>query len=151
MPEFITFCPPTNPLLKSKTIRSMLEKLVKNNNFNSIVTYSEPSTHPFKIINIDKSGKLVNGYIKINGKTINDYERSQDFPSCYEGSPACRITRTSFFLNLLDKEKNISKIDYNKTYDPNRCLGFKISREEAIDIDNEADLKIAEVLINYKG
>jgi CMP-N,N'-diacetyllegionaminic acid synthase len=144
VPSFITFCPPTNPNLKHNTISSMLEKLREKKEFNSIVTYTKPKTHPFRIIGLDSSGRIINDIVNIKGKTINDYERSQDFPKCYEGSPACRITRTVFFLNLLKKFKSIKKIKYNKTYDYAKCIGYEISEEESIDIDTLDDFVKAE-------
>ena len=139
LPEFITFCPPTNPMLSEITINKMFNKLKKHPHVNSIVTYTIPKTHPFRIIGIEKNGLINNSYVQINGKTINDYERSQDFPVCFEGSPACRITKTSFFINLLEKYRTIQNVDYNKTYDHKNCLGYEISNLESSDIDSKSD------------
>ena len=141
LPEFVSFCPPTNPMLSGITINKMFNKLKKYPHVNSIVTYTIPKTHPFRVIGIKKNGLIRNSYVQINGKTINDYERSQDFPICYEGSPACRITRSKFFIKMLDKNSDIKKIKYNKTYDFNNSIGFEISNFESSDIDNEEDLK----------
>ena len=148
VPEFITFCPPTNPLLKYKTISDMLDELKHKKEFNSIVTYTKPKTHPFRIVGLSISGRLSNDIVKINGKTINDYERSQDYPECYEGSPACRITRSIFFLEIFYRKKTIKKINYNKTYDKGNCIGHEISEMESNDIDTLNDFKRLENLLS---
>ena len=135
LPEYITFCPPTNPMLKTETIRKMLNQLQKNSHFNSIVTYTETKTHPFLTISIEENGKLMNDAVVIDGKTINDVEQTQDFPVVFQGSPACRITRSHFFMDLLKKSHKVQNISYNKTYDYKNCIGYLISQQEASDID----------------
>ncbi len=149
-PKFITFCPPTNPMITEKTIQGMLTKLKKNISSNSIVTYAEPKMHPFLSITFDKNNKLKNDSVKINEKTINDFERSQDFIKVFQGSPACRITKSRFFLDLLDNNGKIQYITYNKTYDYNNCIGFNISQEEATDIDTVDDFNYINYLIKNK-
>ena len=144
VPDLVMFRPPTNPFLPANTMRKMVEMINKNPDVNSIVTITEASTHPFKIIHEQPDGRLKNGVITIEGKTINDIERSQDWPEVWEGCPACRITRTSYFI----QDRNGHS---HKTYDVDNFIGFKISNEEACDIDNPLDFLIAESIYqSYK-
>ena len=80
----------------------------------------------------------MNGVISIDGKTVNEVERSQDWPVVWEGSPACRLTRTRYFVGLLKKTTVIGSIS-GKTYDVSSCLGHEIPPDEAFDIDEEDD------------
>ena len=97
LPEILAFCPPTNPMIRPETIRGMFEILRSKPAFNSVVTITKPRTHPFRIIRQMESGQIINGVIEIDGTTVNDIERSQDWPAVWEGSPACRMTRTRYF------------------------------------------------------
>ena len=65
---------------------------------------------------------MQNGIVEIDGKTINDIERSQDWPPVWEGSAACRLSRTSFFIN-----EKMNKLF--TTYDINNFIGYEISRQ----------------------
>ena len=85
--------------------------------------------------------------IKINNKTINDIERSQDWPKTWEGSPAFRLTKSKYFENEVKTENLLFS---GKTYDHNHSLGYKISKLEAYDIDDEFDLTIAQSIANIK-
>ena len=138
LPDLVAFCPPTNPLLRSQTIRAMFERLESMPAFNSIVTITKPLTHPFRIIRKHDDGRIVNGVISIDGKTVNEVERSQDWPEVWEGSPACRLSRTRYFLGLLKKTTVIGSLS-GKTYDVSSCLGHEILPDEAFDIDEEDD------------
>jgi len=137
IPEFVLLCPPTNPFRTSETIKEMLKKLKQCPDINSIVTVTVPATHPFSIVREQQNGKFGDGVISIDGKTINDLERKQEWPKVWEGSPACRITRTDYFV----KTRKSGKI---RTYDSNNFIGYEISKREALDIDTEDDLFLAE-------
>lgn len=149
LPDQIAFCPPTNPLIQSQSVSKMFEILEAQPDFNSIVTISAPRTHPFQIVKKTEAGQVVNGTIEIDGKTINDIERSQDWPRVWEGSPACRITRTGYFRHMIGKEKDPLSFS-GKTYDVERCLGYEISPDEACDINGEIDFIIAEAFLSRK-
>jgi hypothetical protein len=116
----------------------MFEKLESLPTFNSIVTIAKPLTHPFWIVRKHEDGRIVNGVISIDGKTVNEVERSQDWPEVWEGCPACRLTRTRYFLGLLKTATEIGSIS-GKTYDVSSCLGHEIPPDEAFDIDEEDD------------
>lgn len=139
VPEIVAFCPPTNPFLKPETLRSMLELLESRPEVNSIVTITEALTHPFRIVMEADGGRFENWQIEIDGKRIIDVDRTQDWPKVWEGSPACRMTRSNYF-RAGDRTSE-------KTYDVSNFIGFKIPNFEAMDIDNEFDFAIAEAMI----
>lgn len=140
-PEFISFCPPTNPFLNPMSLRKMVEMLQKHPERNSIVTVTEPKTHPFRIVKLHSDGKLENGIVEIDGKTINDIERSQDWPKVWENSPACRMSRTQYFYPMLSQKNWIEHS--GKTYDVENAMGFAVPSLEAMDIDTEEDFEMA--------
>ena len=139
VPEIVAFCPPTNPFLKPETLRSMLISLENRPDVNSVVTITEALTHPFQIVMEADGGRLENWQIEIEGERIIDIERSQDWPKVWQGSPACRMTRASYFRAGVRASE--------KTYDVSNFIGFGIPNFEAMDIDNEFDLAIAEAMI----
>jgi N-acylneuraminate cytidylyltransferase len=145
VPELVAICPPTNPFTAAATISGAAKTLSASPEFNSIVTITVPHTHPFRIVGREPDGRLRVGLIEINGKTIHDVERTQDWPTLWEGSPACRMTRSSYFMAKLDEPGELGRIP-GKTYDPDSCLGFEIDRRQAFDIDDEEDWAIAEAL-----
>ena len=128
LPEILAFCPPTNPIIRPETIRGMFEMLGAKPAFNSLVTITRSRTHPFRIIRQMENGQIVKGVIEIDGKTVNDIERSQDWPVVWEGSPACRMTRTRYFGDLIDQTGDPLSLT-GKTYDVANCLGYEIPRK----------------------
>ena len=147
---FLAFCPPTNPFIRPETISRMFERLESEAAFNSIVTITRPQTHPFRLIRRNEDGSVTNGIFSIEGFTVNEIERSQDWPEVWEGSPACRLTRTAYFLDLLRKAGS-PKSAQGKTYDPSHCLGFEIPSSEAFDIDTEDDFALAEWFLERRA
>jgi CMP-N-acetylneuraminic acid synthetase len=143
IPQMVAFCPPTNPFIASKTISEMFQLLSTRPEMDSIVTIVEAGTHPFRIIDRQSDGTIQIGKIGIEGKTIRDIERTQDWPKVWEGSPACRLTRTSFFQ--ASSQDDIMTLS-GKTYNVDSALGFEIDKIQAYDIDDEFDWMIAEVL-----
>lgn len=143
VPKLVIFCPPSNPFRHASTIVKMTEKLSGRADVNSIVTITQPQTHPFRIVMEKNDGRLKNGVIFIEGKNINNFERTQDWPPVWEGSPACRITRGAYFINTPCK-------DSNKTYDINNFIGYEISAVEAFDIDSEENFSLAEFYCSKK-
>lgn len=144
-PDMIAFCPPTNPFLKPETIKSMFQVLSKSPHIDSVVAVTKPKTHPFRIVRLREDGTIENGIISLEGKTIGDIERSQDWPEVLEGSPACRITKTSYFLDLLDSTDDPYSLS-GKTYNVESCIGYQVGSFESIDIDDEEDFAVAEAL-----
>ncbi len=147
IPEVVAFCPPTNPFTKKETIANMYRALTDRKDINSIVTIAQPLSHPFTLVKILSDNRLQVGPIAIDGKTILDIERSQDWPVVWEGSAACRMTKSAFFISLLDKAQYQITDLFGKTYDVDSCIGYKIDRFESFDINDENDWFIAEQII----
>jgi CMP-N-acetylneuraminic acid synthetase len=145
-PEMVAFCPPTNPFWKAQTLQHMRQMLLNQPKYNSAVTITACQTHPFRVVRLHPDNRLENGIIEIEGKSINDIERSQDWPETWEGSPACRFSKSSYFLKQLEGDDDFLSIQ-GKTYDTENCLGYPISSLEAWDIDEENDFLLAQKLI----
>ena len=141
-PDNIAFCPPTNPFINSISLKKMF-LLIKKKNINSIVTIYTPEVHPYNLISIKKSNRLLFGKYKINNFSWFDFERTQDWPISYAYSPGIRITKAKYFIKYLNK--NLNLVNY-KTFDTKNCMGFKISQNEAFDINNKLDFIIAKDL-----
>ena len=150
VPQFIAFCPPTNPFIQPRTIERMSAILVRHPQMNSIVTVTTPKTHPFRIVGLRRDNSLEIGIVELEGKTIKDIERSQDWPEVWEGSPACRLSRSKFFFDLITDEEDPYELQ-GKTYDPENVIGYKISNIEAFDIDNEEDFTVAQSIMAFRG
>lgn len=146
-PDLLAFCPPTNPFLRPQTIIEMKERLDTTPDVRSIVTIAAPQTHPFRIVSLEQNGKITNGICDIDGKNINDIDRTQDWPEVWEGCPTCRMSRVSYFLELFDIFREGMMV---KTYDVQSSLGYKIDRIEAVDIDDEQDFLVAEALSSLR-
>ena len=59
------------------------------------------------------------------------------------------MTKTSYFLNLLNKNNGKLELD-GQTYDSRSSMAYEISKEESFDIDEAADLKLAQnIASNY--
>lgn len=144
-PELIAYCPPTNPFTKASTLSAMADTLRGRSDVNSIVTITEPRTHPFRVLSQGADGRIQTGIVRLEGKTVHDVEMTQDWPKVWEGSPACRMTRASYFESLLATGKPIESFP-GSTYDSANCLGFAINGVEATDIDGEEDWLQAEAL-----
>ena len=50
IPDYIAVLPATNPFLKSSTIKIAYNKILRNKKFNSILSITNSSEHPFLII-----------------------------------------------------------------------------------------------------
>ena len=115
LPYIVGLKPPTNPFIKASTMVKMIKKLeLSNENINSCVSISEAKTHPFRVVNLNNKDKIKNGVISINNSTINDIERSQDWPEAWEGSPALRLTKVKYFHKEI-KDEIFNKMEKHMT------------------------------------
>lgn len=142
-PEYIGVMPPTNPFLKSKTIKTAFTTLKKNKEFNSVVGYTESVTHPFQFISTKKNNRIKFNLINYLGKKYSDFERTQDWPKAYTVSASVKIVRNRYLKKFM---KNYSAIINLKTFDVKNSKGIKIDNIENFDINSENDLKIANAL-----
>ena len=86
--------------------------------------------------------------IKYKGYTLSDFERTQDYPEALILSGAIRITKISYFLKYIS---NFSPKTSNHVVDFNSCLGFKLNKKEALDINDHNDFNIAKILLKNKN
>ncbi len=145
-PSFLAFRPPTCPFLSDENLHRMFDTLKDDVSAQSLNTIFVPSIHPFSIVRRQDSGYIEFGAIRVNGQTMLDCERSQDYPKVWSQSAACRLYRSHFFYEILETESN--PFETTKSFVGHlKCLGYEISQLEAFDIDTEEDLKLAEALL----
>ena len=145
-PNFLAFRPPTCPFLSEESLHRMFDALKEDESAQSLNTIFIPAIHPFSIVRHQDSGYIEFGAIRVNGQTMLDCERSQDYPKVWSQSAACRLYRSHFFYEILETESN--PFETKKNFCGHlKCLGYEISQLEAFDIDREEDLKLAEALL----
>ena len=142
IPDYIAILPPTNPFLKISTIKKAYKKILSNNKFNSIVSIVKSSEHPFLIVKNKK--KILFNVVKFGGFKYSDFERTQEWPLVEIQSPAIKISKTKFFLRFV---RNKSPLINGKTFDIKSCIGYKVTKKEAFDINDKYDFDIANVLV----
>lgn len=111
----------TNPLLCHETISKALAKFLNTPGYDSLFSVTRLQTRLY-----DDSGKAINHDPDV-------LLRTQDLPVVYEENSNLYI-----FTKQILRERN-NRIGYNP-------IMFEIPREEAWDIDEEVDFKIAELL-----
>ena len=146
LPDYIATMPPTYPFLKANSIVKAFNKLKLNKKFSSLCAYTKSYDHPYSFVKNKK--KLNFNLIKYEGYKLSDFERTQDYPAAFILSGAIRITRISYFLKYI---KNTSPKISNYVIDFKSCLGFKLSKREAYDINDYNDFDIAEFLEKKKN
>ena len=115
----------TNPLLKKKTIETAIQILLKARDKDSLFSVTRLQTRLW-----DKDGRPMN-------HEVNKLIRTQDLPAVYEENSNIYIfTRRS--------------IEENKSRIGKKPILFEISKNEAWDIDEKVDFKIARCLAQLK-
>lgn len=143
IPTYLAILPVTNPFLNKKTIIKAYDKLLRNKNFNSIISYTEATDHPFMFAKIKK--KLLFNIFRHEGSVYSDFERTQDWPKAYISSAALKITKSSFFLKYLEQKSPLFGI---KTFDLKKTIGLQITKKESFDINDVNDLLYADKFLN---
>ncbi|MDC1163632.1 hypothetical protein OAS99_00550 [Candidatus Pelagibacter sp.] len=146
LPRYIAILPSTYPFVKKTSIIKALNLLIKNKNLNSICSYSESLLHPYDFVEVKKNMEF--NKIKINNKGQLSFERTQDFPMVKVLSGAIRITKTEYFLKLM---KNKSPLFPKTVQDVKSCIGLKISKKEAFDINSITDFNNAKKIYKKKN
>ncbi len=139
LPRYLTILPPTFPFLKISTIRKCYNKIINNKSYDSITVYSKSNSHPFTMI-IKKKKKIIFDKIKYSKCNPKKYERTQDWPKVFNNCAAIRISKIEYFQNFIKLKSN--KL-INFTFNKSSCIGFEITKKEAIDINNLEDLNKA--------
>jgi CMP-N-acetylneuraminic acid synthetase len=128
---------PTSPLITSEIIDSVIELFIKTG-CDSTVTVSEiKHGHPYRAKKMHDDGQLENFCTEFDGeKFFNRQER----PSAYAYNGAV----------YLRKRELIDKWDGKDMGLGNDCRGVVIRHEYAVNIDDEFDLKMADVLLRER-
>ena len=124
---------PTSPLCEPEDILNCIYSLNSEKEFVSAVTICESSIHPFKMKRLLNNNVLVN-YID---QGFEDMRPRQSLPRVYKRNGAVYLSKRSVILD-----------EVSILGDP--CLGVEVPITRSIDIDNEADFKLAEILIKEK-
>ena len=138
IPNYIGVFPPTNPFLKSESIKIALNNLIKTKKVNSILSITEIKDHPFNVVEVNK--KLKFDTLKIKNKKYSQFERTQDWPKVFISSAALKISKKNFFFKMI---KNKSPLFKSKPFDLKSCIGYQITRLESFDINQKQDFEIA--------
>ena len=70
LPEYIAVLPATNPFLENKSILSAYKKILSNKKYNSIISYTSSSEHPFLVIKIKKN--IIFDVVKVDNSKYSD-------------------------------------------------------------------------------
>lgn len=125
--EVLILLQPTSPLRSSRDIEASVE-LFREKNEESVVSVSLVQDPPVLIRELDDSG-ILHPVLK-TGSTV----RRQDMKEYYRVNGGIYINR-------------INEITEDTSFNDNK-YGYRMSREHSVDIDEEADLMLAEYLLN---
>ena len=132
--DIIVLLQPTSPLSKASHIDEAVEILLSHDKADSVVSVVKVP-HNFNPVSVMcmNNDKELSTYIPDEGTKIL---RRQDKPTVYARNGAAVYV---FRKDTVYRYGNI----FGK-----KCLGYEMSREESIDIDEEIDIKFCEALIN---
>ncbi len=121
---------PTSPLRTGKDIDNSIE-IMKKENCDSVIGVTKPDIMPFHMKYINDNNELID-YTEVK------YNRRQDMPAIYGVNGAIYLT-------------NVQVIDDYENFFGNKSKGYKMNKKNSIDIDEEFDLKLAEILLKEKN
>ncbi len=116
----------TNPLLRAETISSAVEKFLSPGGHDSLFGVTRLQTRLYDI-----KGQAIN-------HNPNELVRTQDLPPVYEENS------TLYIFSEETLQARGSRIGFSP-------MMFEVSREEAVDIDEEVDFLLAEFLMNLRN
>ena len=131
-PDIICVLQCTSPLKTVEDIDGTIEKMIENKS-EGAVSISEAKSNPYWTNVLDINGRVK--YFLEEGKKI---KRRQDLPKIYEINGAVYVIKSESFL----KYRNIEAEDMS---------AYLINEENAIDIDNSIDFKLAELLLRERA
>lgn len=129
-PGFIALCQPTSPLRTSYDMDKAFEMLFANKRADAVISITEVSENPYWM-RVLADDNFIDYFLKHN---YRDYRR-QDLPSVYIVNGALYICKTDIFLK-------------NKTFTPERTIGYVMPRSRSVDIDDIFDFKTTELILS---
>ena len=127
--DIINYLQPTAPLCRSEDIEKCLQKLIENQNAESVVTITESPVHPFKMKRLIDEDRVIN----FIDQGFEDMRPRQSLPKVYKRSGAVYASRRSV---VMDKNTLVGE----------PCLGVPVPKETAVDIDTPEDLELVRLL-----
>ncbi len=137
-PDAIALLQPTSPFRSTKTMQDAVEILKNNLDADSVVAVNNVEGYrPEWMMRLGPENEVIpwDTPFMLNGKPIIKLVARQSFPTCYKQNGVFYIAKRDLLMKhcLMIGEK---------------AYAVETSELEAIDIDTELDLKIAEVIMN---
>ena len=127
VPEFVMLLQPTSPFRTSEQMKQAVKQFLMSN-FDSLVSVVEPK-HPPLWMFVKDADESLKPLLSSEKPT-----RRQDLPESFALNGAIYLTRTT----VLKREK---------TFMPERTMGYVMDRLTSLDLDDMVDWKVAECLI----
>jgi CMP-N,N'-diacetyllegionaminic acid synthase len=127
--DAIMMLQPTSPLRKAHHIKTAIDMFACRDCDSVVSVVSVDGNHPFRMKRL-----IGNQLINFIDQGFEDMRPRQMLPPVYIRNGAVYISRRHV---LLDQQQLVGK----------RCLGFEMSVEESVNIDNRIDFKMAELLL----
>lgn len=128
--EYLILLQPTSPLKTSEDIDKAFELFIKYKQTKALVSISGVDENPYQMKILDEAGYIRN--FMTNGL---DNRRRQDLPIVYKPNGAIYIMKTKVLLE-------------ERTFFPDKTIGYIMPKERSIDIDDSIDFKLAEIIIS---
>jgi N-acylneuraminate cytidylyltransferase/CMP-N,N'-diacetyllegionaminic acid synthase len=127
--DYFVLLQPTSPLREVKHINKAIEKIIANENVDSLISIKEAEENPYWRVKVNKDKSLKPFLINNIGFT-----RRQYLPKVYIINGAIYISKCSEFIK-------------NKSFYEGKCLSFIMDKRSNIDIDDVIDFRLAEFLM----
>ena len=129
-PDYVALFQPTSPLRTASDINRAVELLFSNNRADSVISIVEASEKPYWMRTLSQEG-FIKYFIEHEYKDL----RRQDLPPVYIVNGAIYIGRTTTLLK-------------NRTFSPEKTVGYLMPKSRSADIDDINDFKIAEMILS---
>lgn len=131
--KYMAVLQPTSPLRTAEDIDRAVEILSARVDAEGIVSIVEVSESPYWMKRCTDSGFLED--FVVHDKV---YLRRQDLPVVYRLNGAIYICRTEYIMK-------------NKSLIPSKTLGYLMSQDRSVDIDDAMDFRFAELVMTERG
>lgn len=130
-PEYIMLLQPTSPLRTNEDIDKVID-LAIGKDADGIVSVSVSPTHPYKVKQIDKNGRLIDFV-----DTPKGYLPRQSLPVAYFENGAIYLTKTEIILK-------------QRTFYPECTFPYIMPFERSLDIDTPWDFYLGNLVLQDK-
>jgi N-acylneuraminate cytidylyltransferase len=130
--DYVVMLQPTSPLRTAADIDECMEKCAASD-APACVSVSEVEQSPYWMYRLDKKMRMLP---LINSGTL--ISRRQDLPPVYILNGAVYVARSEYLLT-------------QKSFITDETVGYEMPLKKSLDIDNEYDLKLAELILQYSS